>query len=180
MGETVAGCFIWTLRISEFCSGWYIFKYLCNYFVSGLPSELLTPRRHPTLFRLIIAGISFLFFSSFQITVWPFFTILCLQVSFESAVKEVSEELSKIAKGEYKTPEYRTPDSGKGKIGAIVFAAISLPVTEIKGLLDNVSTCFLSHLFFQVPLLLTSLWNLIQLCWISANFAPLISLVVST
>ncbi|PRQ33718.1 putative 2',3'-cyclic-nucleotide 3'-phosphodiesterase [Rosa chinensis] len=62
-----------------------------------------------------------------------------VQVPFESAVKEVSEELSKIAKGEYETPEYRTPDSGKRKIGAIVFAAISLPITEIKGLLDNLA-----------------------------------------
>lgn len=42
-----------------------------------------------------------------------------VQVPFEAAVKD---PLGKIAKGEYKTP-----DSGKRKFGAIVFAAISLP-----------------------------------------------------
>lgn len=62
-----------------------------------------------------------------------------VQVPFESAVKEVSEQLRKITKGEYKTPEYRTPDSGKRKISAIAFAAICLPITEIKDLLDNLA-----------------------------------------
>ncbi|PRQ36277.1 putative 2',3'-cyclic-nucleotide 3'-phosphodiesterase [Rosa chinensis] len=62
-----------------------------------------------------------------------------VQVPFESSVKEVSEQLRKIAKGEYKTPEYRTSDSGKRKISAITFAAINLPITDIKGLLDNLA-----------------------------------------
>ncbi|XP_061991202.1 tRNA ligase 1-like [Rosa rugosa] len=62
-----------------------------------------------------------------------------VQVPFESSVKEVSEQLRKIAKGEYKAPEYRTSDSGKRKISAITFAAISLPITDIKGLLDNLA-----------------------------------------
>ncbi|KAL6276040.1 hypothetical protein ACE6H2_019641 [Prunus campanulata] len=57
-----------------------------------------------------------------------------VQVPFESAVKDVSEQLRKIAQGEYKTP-----DTGKKKFGAIVFAAVSLPVTEISDLLDNLA-----------------------------------------
>ncbi|KAL6194871.1 hypothetical protein ACLB2K_035946 [Fragaria x ananassa] len=62
-----------------------------------------------------------------------------IQVSFESALKEVSEQLRRIARGEYKTPEYMTPDSGKRKIAAITFAAITLPVLDIKALLDNLA-----------------------------------------
>ncbi|RXI04526.1 hypothetical protein DVH24_038800 [Malus domestica] len=57
-----------------------------------------------------------------------------VQVPFESAVKEVSEQLKKVAKGEYKTP-----DTGKKKFGAIVFAAVSLPVLEVSGLLDSLA-----------------------------------------
>ncbi|KAM1115802.1 hypothetical protein TB2_006308 [Malus domestica] len=57
-----------------------------------------------------------------------------VQVPFESAVKEVSEQLKKVAKGEYKTP-----DTGKRKFGAIVFAAVSLPVMEVSGLLDSLA-----------------------------------------
>ena len=56
------------------------------------------------------------------------------QVPFEFAVKEVLEQLRKIAKGEYKTP-----DTGKRKFGTIVYAAVTLPVTEIKTLLHTVS-----------------------------------------
>ncbi|TQD73247.1 hypothetical protein C1H46_041214 [Malus baccata] len=52
----------------------------------------------------------------------------------QSAVKEVSEQLKKVAKGEYKTP-----DTGKKKFGAIVFAAVSLPVLEVSGLLDSLA-----------------------------------------
>ncbi|KAM2986051.1 hypothetical protein FF2_006380 [Malus domestica] len=57
-----------------------------------------------------------------------------VQVPFESAVKEVSEQLKKVAKGEYKTP-----DTGKRKFGAIVFAAVSLPVMEVSGPLDSLA-----------------------------------------
>lgn len=44
------------------------------------------------------------------------------------------EQLRLIAKGEYKAPS-----TEKRKFGTIVFAAVSLPVTEIQSLLDNVS-----------------------------------------
>ncbi|KAF3455044.1 hypothetical protein FNV43_RR05492 [Rhamnella rubrinervis] len=57
-----------------------------------------------------------------------------VQVPFDFAVKEVSEQLTKIAKG-----DYITPDTGKRKFGTIVYAAVSLPVMEIKGLLDNLA-----------------------------------------
>ncbi len=43
------------------------------------------------------------------------------------------EQLKKIAKG-----DYATPDTEKRKFGTIVFAAVDLPVTEIQTLLDNV------------------------------------------
>ncbi|CAK7342904.1 unnamed protein product [Dovyalis caffra] len=55
-----------------------------------------------------------------------------IQVPFESAVRQVLEQLQNIAKGEY-TP----PSTEKRKSGAIVFAAVSLPVTEISSLLDK-------------------------------------------
>ncbi|KAM7502050.1 hypothetical protein LguiB_000954 [Lonicera macranthoides] len=42
--------------------------------------------------------------------------------------------LRSVAKGEYKTPS-----TEKRKFGTIVFAAVSLPVTEIQGLLDNLA-----------------------------------------
>lgn len=67
------------------------------------------------------------------------------QVPFDFAVKEVSEQLTRIAKGDYKTP-----DTGKRKFGTIVYAAVSLPVTEIKGLLDDVSEELHPHLFFHL------------------------------
>ncbi|KAK7854665.1 trna ligase 1 [Quercus suber] len=56
-----------------------------------------------------------------------------VQVPFEFAVKQVLEQLKNIAKG-----DYSTPDTEKRKFGAIVFAAVNLPVTEIRTLLDNV------------------------------------------
>ena len=78
------------------------------------------------------------------------------QVPFEFAVKEVLEQLRKIAKGEYKTP-----DTGKRKFGTIVYAAVTLPVTEIKTLLHTVSEnpelCLIlflsiqSYHFFNIP-----------------------------
>ncbi|KAF2321811.1 hypothetical protein GH714_002912 [Hevea brasiliensis] len=49
-----------------------------------------------------------------------------IQVPFESAVKQVLEQLRKIAKGEYTTPIIE-----RRKLGTIVFAAIDLPVPEI-------------------------------------------------
>lgn len=55
-----------------------------------------------------------------------------IQVPFEFAVKEVLEQLRKIAKGEYKTP-----DTGKRTSGTFVFAAVNLPVTEIKSHLHD-------------------------------------------
>ncbi|KAF9664985.1 hypothetical protein SADUNF_Sadunf16G0075200 [Salix dunnii] len=55
-----------------------------------------------------------------------------IQVPFESAVKQVSEQLQIIINGEY-TP----PSTEKRKLGLIVFAAVSLPVTEISSLLDK-------------------------------------------
>jgi hypothetical protein len=45
----------------------------------------------------------------------------------------VLEQLKKIASG-----DYMTPDTEKRKFGAIVFAAVDLPVTEIQSLLNNV------------------------------------------
>ncbi|KAJ4725978.1 putative RNA ligase [Melia azedarach] len=60
---------------------------------------------------------------------------LCsVQVPFESGVKHVLEQLRLIAKGEYKAPS-----TEKRKFGTIVFAAVSLPVTEIQSLLDNLA-----------------------------------------
>lgn len=55
-----------------------------------------------------------------------------IQVPFESAVKQVSEQLQNIIKGEY-TP----PSTEMRKLGTIIFAAVSLPATEISSLLDK-------------------------------------------
>lgn len=57
-----------------------------------------------------------------------------IQVPFEFAVKEVFEQLKAIARG-----EYAAPTSEKRKLGSIVFAAISLPVPEILGLLNDLA-----------------------------------------
>ncbi|XP_057449031.1 tRNA ligase 1-like isoform X2 [Lotus japonicus] len=57
-----------------------------------------------------------------------------IQVPFDFAVKQVSEQLRNIAKG-----EYTAPDTETRKLGAIVFAAISVPVAEIQGVLNNLA-----------------------------------------
>ncbi|KAI8019589.1 tRNA ligase 1 [Camellia lanceoleosa] len=56
------------------------------------------------------------------------------QVPFEFAVEKVLEQLRTIAKG-----DYSTPSTEKRKFGNIVYATISLPVGEIRSLLDNVT-----------------------------------------
>ncbi|XP_042455915.1 tRNA ligase 1-like isoform X2 [Zingiber officinale] len=57
-----------------------------------------------------------------------------IQVPFDFAVKRVLEQLKDVAKGGFKTPE-----SEKRKFGNIVFAAVTLPVEEIKSALDKVA-----------------------------------------
>ncbi|KAL0436472.1 UNVERIFIED_CONTAM: tRNA ligase 1 [Sesamum radiatum] len=55
-----------------------------------------------------------------------------IQVPFEFAVEKVLEQLRAIAKG-----DYTTPSTEKRRFGAIVFAAVSLPVSEILNLLQD-------------------------------------------
>ncbi|KAL0460237.1 UNVERIFIED_CONTAM: tRNA ligase 1 [Sesamum latifolium] len=55
-----------------------------------------------------------------------------IQVPFEFAVEKVLEQLRAIAKG-----DYTTPSTEKRRFGAIVFAAVSLPVSEILSLLQD-------------------------------------------
>ncbi|KAK4492004.1 hypothetical protein RD792_002792 [Penstemon davidsonii] len=55
-----------------------------------------------------------------------------IQVPFEFAVQNVLEQIKPIAKG-----EYNAPSTEKRRLGSIVFAAVTLSVTEILGLLDN-------------------------------------------
>ncbi|KAK6142035.1 hypothetical protein DH2020_013864 [Rehmannia glutinosa] len=55
-----------------------------------------------------------------------------IQVPFESSVESVLKQLKAIAKG-----EYTAPSTEKRKFGNIVFAAVSLPVSEILDLLCN-------------------------------------------
>ncbi|KAL7264689.1 hypothetical protein ACSBR1_002617 [Camellia fascicularis] len=57
-----------------------------------------------------------------------------IQVPFEFAVEKVLEQLRTIAKG-----DYSTPSTEKRKFGNIVYAAVSLPVGEIRSLLDNLA-----------------------------------------
>ncbi|XP_040991726.1 tRNA ligase 1 [Juglans microcarpa x Juglans regia] len=57
-----------------------------------------------------------------------------IQVPFEFAVKQVLEELKKIAKG-----DYSTPDTEKRKFGNIVYAAVDLPLTEFQSVLDDLA-----------------------------------------
>ncbi|KZV35142.1 hypothetical protein F511_06848 [Dorcoceras hygrometricum] len=57
-----------------------------------------------------------------------------IQVPFEFAVAKVLEQLKAIAKG-----EYAAPSTEKRRFGTIVFAAISLPVSEILDFLENLS-----------------------------------------
>ncbi|KAI8028900.1 Squamosa promoter-binding-like protein 15 [Camellia lanceoleosa] len=52
------------------------------------------------------------------------------------AFEKVLEQLRTIAKGDYSTPSIE-----KRKFGNIVYAAVSLPVGEIRSLLDNVYLC---------------------------------------
>lgn len=58
-----------------------------------------------------------------------------IQVPFDIAVKQVLEQLKEVAKG-----EHRTPDTEKRRFGNIVFAAVTLPVTDIKLLLSKVAS----------------------------------------
>lgn len=60
-------------------------------------------------------------------------TWFIFQVPFDLAVKQVLEQLKEVAKGEHKTP-----DTEKRRFGNIVFAAVTLPVTDIKLLLSKV------------------------------------------
>ncbi|KAL0417753.1 UNVERIFIED_CONTAM: tRNA ligase 1 [Sesamum radiatum] len=55
-----------------------------------------------------------------------------IQVPFEFAVGKVLEQLRAIAKG-----DYGAPSTEKRRFGAIVFAAVSLPVSEILSLLED-------------------------------------------
>ncbi|KAG8387723.1 hypothetical protein BUALT_Bualt02G0051100 [Buddleja alternifolia] len=55
-----------------------------------------------------------------------------IQVPFEFAVEKVLEQLKAIAKG-----DYTAPSTEKRRLGTIVFAAVSLPVVEILGLLHS-------------------------------------------
>ncbi|KAG7950036.1 hypothetical protein I3843_13G092700 [Carya illinoinensis] len=57
-----------------------------------------------------------------------------VQVPFEFAVKQVLEELKKIARG-----DYSTPDTEKRKFGTIVYAAVDLPLTEFQSVLDDLA-----------------------------------------
>ncbi|KAH7862977.1 hypothetical protein Vadar_011746 [Vaccinium darrowii] len=57
-----------------------------------------------------------------------------IQVPFEVAVEQVIQQLRSIVKGDYKMPS-----TEKRKFGNIVFAAVSLPVNEIRSLLDNLA-----------------------------------------
>lgn len=55
-----------------------------------------------------------------------------IQVPFKFAVEKVLEQLRAIAKG-----DYTAPSTEKRRFGAIVFAAVSLPVSEILSLLQD-------------------------------------------
>ncbi|PIA38648.1 hypothetical protein AQUCO_02700102v1 [Aquilegia coerulea] len=57
-----------------------------------------------------------------------------IQVPFDSSVKQVLEQLRAVAKG-----GSATPSTEKRKFGTIVFAAVTLPVTEMKTLLESLS-----------------------------------------
>nr|XP_029120792.1 tRNA ligase 1 isoform X2 [Elaeis guineensis] len=57
-----------------------------------------------------------------------------IQVPFDLAVNQVLEQLKDVAKGEYKTP-----DTEKRKFGNIIFAAVTLPVTEVTSMLDKLA-----------------------------------------
>ncbi|KAJ8425984.1 hypothetical protein Cgig2_009491 [Carnegiea gigantea] len=55
-----------------------------------------------------------------------------IQVPFESAVNSVLEQLRAIAKG-----DYTAPSTEKKRLGAIVYACISLPVSKIHAIIDD-------------------------------------------
>ncbi|KAK1285683.1 hypothetical protein QJS10_CPB20g00322 [Acorus calamus] len=57
-----------------------------------------------------------------------------IQVPFDFAVKDVQEQLRKVAKG-----EYTIPSTERRKFGNITFAAISLPIVGIKSLLKELA-----------------------------------------
>ncbi|KAK7262359.1 hypothetical protein RJT34_29928 [Clitoria ternatea] len=59
---------------------------------------------------------------------------ISIQVPFEFAVRQVLEQLRNIAKGDY-TP----PDTEKRKLGPIVFAALTMPVDEIRNILNKLA-----------------------------------------
>ncbi|GAB2286863.1 hypothetical protein Dimus_021252 [Dionaea muscipula] len=59
--------------------------------------------------------------------------LIAIQVPFEFAVSKVLEQLKEVAKG-----DYSTPSTERKKLGSIVFAAVTLPVTEIHNLLTNI------------------------------------------
>ncbi|XP_068669369.1 tRNA ligase 1-like isoform X2 [Aristolochia californica] len=58
-----------------------------------------------------------------------------IQVPFDVAVAKVLEQLRAVAKGEYKAPA----GTEKRESGNIVFCAVTLPVSEIEGLLDKLT-----------------------------------------
>lgn len=57
-----------------------------------------------------------------------------VQVPFEFAVKQVLEQLKAVAKGEYTAPVIE-----KRRLGAIVYAAVTLPVAEIHEFLQGIA-----------------------------------------
>ncbi|XP_057969723.1 tRNA ligase 1-like [Malania oleifera] len=57
-----------------------------------------------------------------------------VQVPFKLFVEQVLEQLRTVAKG-----DYTTPTAEKRKFGNIIFAAVSLPVTEIRSILNNLA-----------------------------------------
>ncbi|XP_043699681.1 tRNA ligase 1 isoform X2 [Telopea speciosissima] len=57
-----------------------------------------------------------------------------IQVPFDYAVKQVLEQLKTVAKG-----DFSVPNTEKRKFGTIAFAAVTLPVTEIRNLLNNLA-----------------------------------------
>ncbi|XP_058108082.1 tRNA ligase 1 isoform X2 [Magnolia sinica] len=58
-----------------------------------------------------------------------------IQVPFDVAVKQVLEQLRAVAKGDFATPS----DTEKRKFGNIVFAAVTLPVMEIRSFLEKLA-----------------------------------------
>ncbi|KAL9235068.1 hypothetical protein vseg_009864 [Gypsophila vaccaria] len=60
-----------------------------------------------------------------------------IQVPFESAVSSVVEQLKAISRG-----DYVPPSTEKKRLGAIVYAAVSLPVSEIFHLLKEIGSTY--------------------------------------